>query len=1335
MSRDPHRFRLTRAGVLNVWQYDEQVFDFADGRLLLRGTNGAGKSKTLEMLLPFVLDGDKARMTATGRQGSQLLWLMTDGATGGGSRTGYLWVELARIDADGQRHVVTCGVGIRHSTSARQATTWQFTVPTAVPELVEPDGTPLSAPRCRERVAELGGHSFDAPRAYKEHVGRLLFGLPPHAYDDLLRLLYWLRQPQVGEDLDPKKLVEMLDESLPALDDDAVRQVGEALDELAEHGERLERLAAAAGAVTASASVYGRYAAAVLRERAAGAREAERERAARARASTQQGAVLEQVLGALATAEQAGSAAEQAFSQARSRVQVLEAVPLARNQQVLQEKQRRAQELGQVSVRAAVAADHGADRAQDSRARVERGTTELAAAGARSAAAVDRVQDALHACALPNLATVPDPVAQAASLAQDVPTARARVTSARAAVGVVRAALTDAENRARSRDGAAQRAAEAERREELAEGLLADAVRELQDAGERWQAAVRDWAGQVDLPLAVVTADLADELSGLARAAAEPALQQHRAAQATAAAARVAAAQRVQELERRRAEVLAERDPAPPAPPLPRPDRDVARGLPLWRLVDVRPGVATEAESAHLEAALQASGLLDAQVLADGQVLAGQDTVIMGRDTALAPAGAALGDRTTLADALRADLPADSPVSTDVVEWVLASILLLDRVTGAGPPAVGRDGSWRLGPLMGRAVKPVAQYVGSAARTAERTRRLTEADAGLDVALTERDDAAARERAAGVAVASLQDWLDRIPPARELGTARVRREERAGAADRARVEATSRAAELTAATTELSRVAAVLYRLCSEHDLPGEREPLQLRADALAALELRLDALAAEAVRLLSAARRLEEDAEGAERDVEDHRRAGDEAKAARRQADEAAHESQALLDTLGADVQRMQAELAQAQQAQRSAARGRDVAGREVLALTGQQGEARAMLQAAEQRLAEAVPLLAVECARITALTRVPGLLAAALGREPSEQERAALAGLDAVPMPRQVQQLLAAWGAAEPAGPPDANSVYRDVAALAAVPAADHEPRVVPVGEHLTVLARDGAGAEQPLALVAVRLTAEVARERELLTDRERTLFEEHLLGELGDALRSRRAEAADLVAGMNGLLAEVKTSQGIRVRLDWAVRDDTGADVRAAVELLGRTYGSLAPEEAARLRDALSALIEVERAAEPERGYTEHLARALDYRRWSAFSVRLHRPGVVAWTTLTRRTPLSQGEQKVVCYLPLFAAAAAHFTSVAGAAPYAPRLILLDDAFPKIDVRTHPLLFGLLVDLDLDFVLTSERLWGDHETVPSLAVYEALRAPGERGIAQYRYTWDGTTLVGHG
>ncbi len=1324
MARDPHRYRLTRAGVLNVWQYDEQVFEFADGRLLLRGTNGAGKSKTLEMLLPFVLDGDKARMTATGRQGSQLLWLMSDGATTTGTRTGYLWVELARTDPDGERHVVTCGVGIRHSASARQAVTWQFTVPTGCPELTEPDGTPLSAPRCRERVAELGGTSFEAPRAYKEHVGQLLFGLEAHAYDDLLRLLYWLRQPQVGEDLDPKRLVEMLDEALPALDEDAVRQVGEALDELAEHGERVDRLSQAAAAVASSATLYARYATGVVAGRAVAARTAERDRAARQRILTGAEASLAEVVAELQVAEATGIAATEAHAQARGRVQVLESGPLARNQQVLQEKQRRAHDLDRAAQRAGVASDRADERAKDSRARVERGAAELASAGHWLAQSATEMQTALHACRLtPGLPVAPEPVAQATALEDSVPGLRVRVSAARAAVAVVGEALSAVEFRAARRDTAAERAAEAERREERAEGELADAARRLAEESDLWQSMARTWvAERPDLTLAGPLVDRADELPTQARSAAAPVLEQLRAEQASAAAARVATDRALVDLADERARVLAERDPAPPPPALARPDRDPQRGLPLWRLVDVRDG----ADAAPLEAALQAAGLLDAQLLPDGTWRAVDDTVL-----AAAPVEGA-----TLLDALQPDLPEDSSVPVDVVERVLRSVALLDRVeAGSGPPAVARDGSWRLGPLSGRAAKPAAQYVGAVARAAERTRRLTELDREQLQLSDAREIVSTAEQVAARSLVALLGWIDRAPSTAALRTSQVRHDERGAVRDRARADAMLHADRLAQAGDELSRAVLVLRRSCAEHDLPEDREGLQARAQDLASLDLGLKAVSHEATRLLTSARRREEDGEGAERDEAEAHQAREEAGIAAREAREAAAESQALLSTLGVDVQRMQAELGEAQRSQRAAWQQRESAAASVLELTGRRGEGLALLAAAAQRLEEAVPVVAQRAAAVAGLAEVPGLLVAALGRELSAAERAGLEVLAAVPLPRAAGTLLAAWSDVAPASPADANAVYRDVSTLAAGPAAEHEPRVVGVGEELAVLARDPAGSEQPLALVAVRLAAEVARERELLTDRERTLFEEHLLGELGDALRSRRAEATDLVQGMNELLSDVRTSQGIRVRLDWDLRDDTGTDVRAAVDLLGRPRGSLAPEESARLRDALSALIEVQRAAEPEQGYTDHLARALDYRRWSAFQVRLHRPGTAAWTTLTRRTPLSQGEQKVVCYLPLFAAAAAHFTSVAGAAPYAPRLILLDDAFPKIDVRTHPLLFGLLVDLDLDFVLTSERLWGDHDTVPSLAVYEALRAPGERGIAQYRYTWDGRTLVGHG
>lgn len=52
------RFRLVRAGILNLYEYGDQVFELAGGRLLLRGHNTSGKTKALELLLPFALDGD-----------------------------------------------------------------------------------------------------------------------------------------------------------------------------------------------------------------------------------------------------------------------------------------------------------------------------------------------------------------------------------------------------------------------------------------------------------------------------------------------------------------------------------------------------------------------------------------------------------------------------------------------------------------------------------------------------------------------------------------------------------------------------------------------------------------------------------------------------------------------------------------------------------------------------------------------------------------------------------------------------------------------------------------------------------------------------------------------------------------------------------------------------------------------------------------------------------------------------------------------------------------------------------------------------------------------------
>jgi hypothetical protein len=110
------------------------------------------------------------------------------------------------------------------------------------------------------------------------------------------------------------------------------------------------------------------------------------------------------------------------------------------------------------------------------------------------------------------------------------------------------------------------------------------------------------------------------------------------------------------------------------------------------------------------------------------------------------------------------------------------------------------------------------------------------------------------------------------------------------------------------------------------------------------------------------------------------------------------------------------------------------------------------------------------------------------------------------------------------------------------------------------------------------------------------------------------------------------------------------------------------------------------------------------------------------------LTRRTPLSEGEKKIVTYLPLFAAVAASYDALGESDPAVPRFLLLDDAFAKVSEDNHAQLFGLLVELDLDFIATSERLWGTHSTVPELAITEVLRDADNAVIVLEHSRWNG-------
>ena len=165
---------------------------------------------------------------------------------------------------------------------------------------------------------------------------------------------------------------------------------------------------------------------------------------------------------------------------------------------------------------------------------------------------------------------------------------------------------------------------------------------------------------------------------------------------------------------------------------------------------------------------------------------------------------------------------------------------------------------------------------------------------------------------------------------------------------------------------------------------------------------------------------------------------------------------------------------------------------------------------------------------------------------------------------------------------------------------------------------------------------------------------------------------------------------------------------------------------------LRRLVSGELEEARSLQPEASYRELIAATLDYRRWFEMVV-LTRWGDEAPRRLGPNHRFSEGEKKLVTYLPFLAAVAVSYDALAESAPRAPRFVLLDDAMAKVSEDNHADLLGLLVDLDLDFIATSERLWGAHATVPELAITEVIRDAELGVILLDHFHWDGATLTG--
>lgn len=1301
------RWKPTRAGITNVWEYDEQVFHFADGRLVLRGPNGSGKSNALALLVPFLLDGvmSAARMDSMGGGRSMktlLLGLSDDEGSGRRyrheQRTGYVWLEFGR----GDEHV-TIGCGAR-AVVARDTDAWFF-VTDRRPDVDLRLTTGAVALSRTALVEELGADAvLTSADEYRRAVDRALLGLGPHRHHNLLALLVVLRRPHLAGNLKLDLLARVLAEGLPFLDEQLLADVAASFEDLDAVKKDLDRLETAQRAVAGFLPAYRRYVRALARERAAavvGAGRALRVAEGEVRKACEAVAGAERRTAEVRELRQQNAVARTAAEQ---RLRALLESPAYRDATSLVDVVERADD----AEREAGAAAERLHTAEARVARAETAAGEASEALRQASATVDRML--VETAAVADAAGVPWMLDRQAASRPDLEAAlRAGATRRREDIRVVRAAAVDAD-RTRAQAESLRAAARATADEAMtADSLRIEAAAATEAARAALFDAVTSWSEASGLdglePVLAAVEHLGDTGAPSLGDVLAEVLSPRREA---LAAERALLGDRLEALGREADDVAEERRriaewpvPAPDRLPTRLADRDGRPGAPLFACCDFAEHVADE-ERAGLEAALEAAGMLDAWV---GPVDEGFDAWLHASPPVGGP---------SIADVLVPTPPPGSGLGDDDVVAVLRGIALAD--VGI---AVATDGRFVLGPLTGRFGKATPEFVGAGAREQRRQRLLAELDerrVRLQAEIDGVDGELARLAAEEQRMAAASTGL---PSAAAVSAAREALLRAVARCEQAEATAARTSAEAEVAAASAREADARLQAEAVDRRLPSTEDGLVQVEHAVHAFEQQATALVgwmAELGRRRAVAG--EADATLQHERSEREGRRQEHQDAARRHAGLAAR-VETLRAQLGPD-----ADAPLREQQAIDAAQVRLADEETALAATAEEaaeelGRARTRHEAAQERVEERGAAMSQATTRVDAL-RPADVWAVVVGADvevPADPQRLA----------QQVEAATADVDAAV-----DANALHNALEKAFRMLLDEVGREYQASLGYVDGIGRVDVTSETgtfPVTWLAEELAAHVARQRELLSERDRAIFERHLLSRVAEELRGLLNDADEFVSEVNACLDGTPTASGLRIQLRWEAVDGAPATV-AALRLLRRSPDLLGPEERDELRRFFADAIARVRAENPGQGYAEVLAQVLDYRSWHTFTLYVVSAGDGRRRlTKTVFRSLSGGEQAIALHLPLFAAAAAHYNR---ARPDAPRMIALDEAFAGIDEGMRGDLLGLLGRFDLDMVLTGHELWGAYEQVPAVMVYDLLRRPPAEGVSCLPMRWDGAALA---
>lgn len=1332
------RWRMNKLGFVNFWLYDWEEFPFSEGRLLLRGENGAGKSVTTQSFIPFMLDGDLRpyRLDSFGSKDRKMSYYLL--GEDKEESTGYLYLEFIKPE---HRLYRTLVVGLRARRSNSAVEFWGFCLSDGRrigtgPEdfaLFETKGSQhisLTRQEVHNRFGD-GENWVERGSDYKQMVNRMLFGCAEmEQYDRLLRLLIQLRKPKLSKDFSPRLVQEILNASLQPLSEEDIAPMVNSMEKMDTIQHRLEALGQSLQEARQLRNEYTRYNQYVLGKKGQyylAARQFTQQRQTEVKSLEDKVALTQQ---ALEEARAGHQEAEQQVGELSRQLNELNAGGDLKQAMQRKEECRRQVEQQQEAVEREQKEEQRKQNALDAKERerlqaerccadqqelLERNFRELAEQN-------EELRYPGHPADL-----------QAVDFRQEQPEIASFAIRLRKAAELLRRkeeALQQLDRYQQDQDNAAQALSHAQTEWEEARrtvGAMRDELSEAFAVLEESTQAFRLRHEEVTALFAQVTA-----YEGLAQ---EQAMQEilNRALQRLSAPLAQESAsckqqqkdsqRQLNELAARRRELESQKDLPPARSEAVQATRAYLqeRGVPhasFYELVDFEPDLPPE-RRALLEAQLADAGILDALVVPPETRKEMPELLAEHPDHFLC-----------LEDLSPAAAPLPLRPEQELPPWAdMAGILACLSEQPAGHAWFAADGRYRQGVLQGRSVAlQPAGYIGASARRANRERQIEALARQIEEKQRELEEIQARLRQVEISQHQLQQAYEARPTTADLAMAldlaarqrnEVERRERtlddcARQVQQQKKQLAAIHAEIVPQTQGLpyeqnAETYDQMVDLCLEYKetyqtISVDKGQLELRQSRVLDLEQQLDDLNED---LLACTDRVR-----------------------RQQAEQ--RKTQAALDELE-----------------------RYLAQPEIQALAQKLDELRAALVRAQKKYHDTDTQIQVQQSNLDherpELARKKQDLQKAIAEEETlrqifEEELCRGPG-----QPGRGEEPL--WRQAETArdrirqkdrnlGPDDLRTSLEKNMHMAST------LNPYRVGTQPLFVSEEGRlrsrvcielyldGQRLDLLDFIRRLESQRDVEEQLLSQEDRRLFETILNQTVITKLSHRINNSQEWTQRMSGIMEQLNTSMGLRFSLVWKGKpadQQKELDTGELLTLLRKNPMVMGDADRQKITDHFRA--KINRARERSQmeatpaTYSELMREALDFRNWFTFRLFYQKGGAEKQTkkelTDSAFNSFSGGEKAMAMYVPLFAALAAQYAAASGEAP---RLMALDEAFAGVDETNIESMFALVHELGFNYIMNSQALWGCYPTVSSLNIAELWRPQNAQIVTVLRYHWDG-------